>query len=550
MKKTIFLTVVIVIIATVTSRVWALELGGLTIYSEFNEPFYAEIALLQAHGTLGEDLHVGLASEDEFARADMPRAPFLADISFTVELAEDANRILLVSRTPLLEPDFQFVLEVRWSQGRLSRHYAVSMDVAPQALSEPLLSDDMPFEKFEEASGDAAAVADTDPPRDEALADRPVAGGRYLVAKSDTLWQIASSIAEPGISIEQTMLAIVSANPAAFLNGNVNGLMSGYVLELPAGENISVDLPGALDAVSKQNAAWSDNTTDEQQGLTLVANREPIPVEMTRPTAPAEQLVPVETDLASDLPLMEPESSPIVSLQAVVGRSELDALSATVGELQAVVAQLQSELTERDLQLAELRAVILGAPIEQATFPTRLLAFLSEPVWVFVTGCVAIVSVLLTLIATRRLRGGASQSGDDRRAVLIQATEADDASSRDQALKPDAFTKEAGQSVSAGGAGPSAAVIPSDDKPSARADTLSELTETPGEPASADTASSVDSIYGAETDPIDSKLDLARAYIDMGDDDGARPVLHEVIKRGDYSQQAEAVELLRRIEAL
>jgi FimV-like protein len=35
----------------------------------------------------------------------------------------------------------------------------------------------------------------------------------------------------------------------------------------------------------------------------------------------------------------------------------------------------------------------------------------------------------------------------------------------------------------------------------------------------------------------------------MGDDDGARPVLHEVIKQGDYSQQAEAVELLRRIEA-
>ena len=47
----------------------------------------------------------------------------------------------------------------------------------------------------------------------------------------------------------------------------------------------------------------------------------------------------------------------------------------------------------------------------------------------------------------------------------------------------------------------------------------------------------MDSIYGAETDPIDSKLDLVRAYIDMGDDDGAKPVLHEVIKQGDHSQQ-------------
>ena len=63
MKKTIFSTIVIAIIATVTSRVWALERGGLTVYSEFNEPFYAEMALLQAHGTLEEGLHVGLASE-------------------------------------------------------------------------------------------------------------------------------------------------------------------------------------------------------------------------------------------------------------------------------------------------------------------------------------------------------------------------------------------------------------------------------------------------------------------------------------------------------
>ena len=85
--------------------------------------------------------------------------------------------MLLVSRTPLLEPDFQFILEARWSEGRLLRQYAVSIDVAPQALSEPLLSDERSFEKPEEASCDAAPVADADQQHDEALADRPVAGG-------------------------------------------------------------------------------------------------------------------------------------------------------------------------------------------------------------------------------------------------------------------------------------------------------------------------------------------------------------------------------------
>ena len=55
-------------------------------------------------------------------------------------------------------------------------------------------------------------------------------------------------------------------------------------------------------------------------------------------------------------------------------------------------------------------------------------------------------------------------------------------------------------------------------------------------------------IYGSETDPMDSQLDLARAYIDMGDEEGARPVLMSVIKDGDLNQQAQARELLLRIE--
>ena len=63
-----------------------------------------------------------------------------------------------------------------------------------------------------------------------------------------------------------------------------------------------------------------------------------------------------------------------------------------------------------------------------------------------------------------------------------------------------------------------------------------------------DAPAAEESIYGLETDPIDSKLDLARAYLDMGDEEGARAVLAEVIKEGNLSQQAEARELLSRFE--
>ena len=55
-------------------------------------------------------------------------------------------------------------------------------------------------------------------------------------------------------------------------------------------------------------------------------------------------------------------------------------------------------------------------------------------------------------------------------------------------------------------------------------------------------------VYAAEVDPVETQLDLARAYIDMGDEDGARPVLKEVIATGDLRQQAEARELLINID--
>jgi pilus assembly protein FimV len=45
-------------------------------------------------------------------------------------------------------------------------------------------------------------------------------------------------------------------------------------------------------------------------------------------------------------------------------------------------------------------------------------------------------------------------------------------------------------------------------------------------------------------DPVDTKLDLARAYLDMGDADGARAMLGEVIKEGSQMQRDVARKLL------
>ncbi len=50
-----------------------------------------------------------------------------------------------------------------------------------------------------------------------------------------------------------------------------------------------------------------------------------------------------------------------------------------------------------------------------------------------------------------------------------------------------------------------------------------------------------------EEDAATTKLDLARAYIDMGDEDGAREILTEVLSEGSDDQQQQAGELLEKI---
>ncbi|WP_137163293.1 FimV/HubP family polar landmark protein [Pseudomonas asiatica] len=49
------------------------------------------------------------------------------------------------------------------------------------------------------------------------------------------------------------------------------------------------------------------------------------------------------------------------------------------------------------------------------------------------------------------------------------------------------------------------------------------------------------------SDEVATKLDLARAYIDMGDNQGARDILDEVVKDGDDSQRQEAEDMLSRL---
>ena len=68
-----------------------------------------------------------------------------------------------------------------------------------------------------------------------------------------------------------------------------------------------------------------------------------------------------------------------------------------------------------------------------------------------------------------------------------------------------------------------------------------------GDDSMGDAPEDEDLVIAAEANGMSTKLDLARAYMDMGDEDGARQILEEVVAEGSDEQKAEAGALLERI---
>ncbi|MBV7523340.1 MULTISPECIES: FimV/HubP family polar landmark protein [Pseudomonas] len=80
---------------------------------------------------------------------------------------------------------------------------------------------------------------------------------------------------------------------------------------------------------------------------------------------------------------------------------------------------------------------------------------------------------------------------------------------------------------------------------------LESLSNSIGEPTFTEADAALDSDddfdFLSGTDEAATKLDLAQAYIDMGDSDGARDILNEVVSEGSAEQKSEAAEMLSRL---
>lgn len=222
----------------------ALGLGEVKLKSTLNQPLEAEVKLLDTRDLTAEQILVALASPADFERNGVDRLFFYTEFQFQVDLqAADGPKVVITSRSPVREPYLNFLIEARWTAGRLLREYTLLMDLptfdedgSTQAVQTAVTSAPAQRPKTTPAtSRPTTSTGASSGARQSPAARQPnLSGDQYEVRSNDTLWEIAlRARPDSSVSVHQSMMALYRANPEAFINGNINRLRRGQVLRVP-----------------------------------------------------------------------------------------------------------------------------------------------------------------------------------------------------------------------------------------------------------------------------------------------------------------------------
>lgn len=615
---------------------WALGLGQLQVKSQRDQPLLAEIPIISNDPAELADLRARLASAETFDRIGLAPPDLVASsLQFTVALDARGNPVIRVtSPTPVQQPLVTFLVEVNWGQGRLVREYSALLDT-PQTAAAPVQP---PIEAPVVADANTVArpveppvvapptpapepvVARQTPPTPppapmpspveslpppavespapvaaaapiEATPDTPADATR-VVRPGETLAGIATEVAN-GQRIDQTILALLRANPEAFIAGNMHRMKSGAVLRIPEASTISqYNADEAALVMREQTAQWRGNRRALPQP----------PMVAGAPTASAPNADSGQSDNAgrrtaqARLEIVPPsaeearragtrsgisaggEGDMLREQELQQTRESLAARDAEVVELKARVAELE-QLQQKQNQLISMKDSELAAA-QQRLATTQAGAAPAQAAgagfgpWIGVGLGLLVVAALawwwlrrkppVTPASTRsydteRLAASVPKTGPlpaaaeaDRTAgseppVAAEPAAAEPAWSRmakpEPAPEPPKKTLGPARGTPTWHSG-SVSVAPaatggSDATPSAPAT---------GAPAGASAGMPAAATPATPGEPLGrDRIDLARAYLDLGDTETARTLLREVIVMGDAAAREEAAQVLREL---
>jgi len=556
------------VLLLISSSALALGLGEIRVKSLPGQPLLAEIPIISSEPGELEQLRAQLASPTTFERVGLPRPTGLVgNLDFAVALDEAGRPVIRVTtQEPVTVPVLNFLVEVDWGQGRLVREYSAMVDSpgAVAAAAQPVIDAPQaaPDDAIVRPAKPAVATIEPVPPADAppapapttaapaaaAAAVRPTsapaaqAGDQLTVARGQTLSAIARDIGSAS-SLDQTMIALLRANPEAFIGGNINRLKQGAVLRIPASDEVAgLGRAEAAALVRNQIDEWRQARRPIPQPAAIAATTASPAAEAPSRTAEARlEIAPPLAGAAARAGTQSGveaggEGDMLANEQLQQSKEDLAARESEVQELRAQVAELEKLKQQQDKLIAMKDSDLAAAQqrLAQSNDPSQG-ASQGTPLWAWIGWALLIVGALAWLISSRRQRTSPPKPAS--RKPLFEAPVATAAPAvpeqAEEAPAPEA-PREPAPAVA-----PAIPVTPAEPvKPN------SPTWHSGGEPA-ADPVARVAPLNPAPAGR--ERLELAVAYLDLGDTVTARDLLNEVAAGNDEAARQEALQLLREL---
>ena len=557
----------------------ALGLGEIRVRSQPGQPLVAEIPIISSEPGELEQLQARLASPGTFERVGLERPQGLVSgLDFAIAVGDDGRPVIRVtSEEPVEVASVNFLIEVDWGRGRLVREYSalVSGPGTLAAASQPVIEAPRPAPsstiirepEAQSSAPVAAAPAQVEPrvleARPDPVAPRPstpvatapsvrelqAATGEVRVAEGQSLSQIARGLAQ-GAGLDQTMIALLRANPEAFIQGNINLLKAGAVLRVPpSAELAQLGEREAAALIREQNAQWrsarapipqpvaataSTSSTGTSRGSASDPGEAQARLEIAPPAASAAARAGTQSGIDA-----EGEGDMLANQQLTATKEDLAARESEVEDLRAQVAELES-LQQQQAQLIALKDSELAAAQQRLA---QGQGEAGQPLWLWGGLVLLVLGLMAAYLISRRGKPAVAEvkrAGYDSAAMAA----AFDAGNRAPASAPAA-----------------AAEGPIEHASDAETDVVAELeqqahaaVESPAWTAAPvkptwHTGNAADGIAPVIAAPAGrERLELALAYIDLGDTRTARDLLNEVVAGGDAQASDEASQLLRELD--
>jgi len=551
---------------------WSLGLGDAKVESFLGQPLEVKIELITSPSDDLASLSAKLASADDYELIGASRDDVSVPLQFSVhglDRAQDGNAYISVSSNlDINNPVLRLILEVNWSSGRMLREYTLFLD--PPTFSQPA-----PAPRID---AESAAQSLQPAPATTTVGDAAILGTDEYgpVQRGDTLWRIAMDwSAGSGLNINKVMLAIQRENPQAFSRNNINLLHRGAILRMPDRDDVnSISFALASSEVQTQHEAFQllRDTSMASPAVPLLSE-ESRAIEPPLQVAPSEESLPSElpTDMTpSQLELIPPsQDSPLDSTDgiedsaaeaddAVAAQALREELSRKEEELinqqqqniylEERLEEIESELGEtgegtvEDEDLASMEERLREERLGDAQTPAPIVVPSPTPEepWydrfsLWLLGLLVLVAVVAGWFMSRR--GSSDTEDSDVDGDIDPQREIKDKAESDLRVVD---SPPKGKVAEGKGAQEQAAKEGEAAEPATPATGETEETQTQAAKKKLSDEDDDARVLDEESADPEIQLDLARAYISMGDKEAARVILEEVIAHGTEEQQAEA----------